>query len=100
MHIKPTRVEVDEVAVRLRRIDEQLAVLVRMLASPRQPLTSTLVEKMHSLDAAEEAAAKLLRSLAPDAAIRQLMIEGYGEAMAQAAVARAIGKASHNASAD
>ena len=97
MHIKPTRIEVDEVAVRLRRIDDQLAALMRTLESPRQPLTSTLVEKIHSLDAAEEEATKLLRRLPSDAVIRQLMIEGYREAMAQAAVAQAIGKAAHKA---
>jgi hypothetical protein len=91
MHIKPTRVEVDEVAVRLRRIDDQLEALVKTLTHPRPLLTSNLAEKIHSLDAAVEEAAKLLRTLPREAAIRQLMIEGYREAMAQAAVARAIG---------
>ena len=91
MHIKPTRIESDEVVLRLRRIEEQLAELVRVAAAGRVTLVSGLVEKMKSLPAAQDEAEKLLRTMSRDAAIRQLMNQGYGAAMAETAVDRAAG---------
>jgi hypothetical protein len=89
MHIKPSRIEVDEVVLYLRRIEEQLGELTRKSAVGKYPPTSGLVEKMKSLVTAEEEASALLRTLDADAATRQLMNQGYPIAMAEAAVARA-----------
>src|SRR5262249_54057570 len=94
MHIKPERVEADEVIVRLRRIEEQLTEIARAaLGYPR--FQSLFVETLKSLPAAEAEAERLLRAGA-DAkeVIRRLMTEGYKEAMADAAVAAAISRGS------
>jgi hypothetical protein len=95
MHIKPTRVESDEVIVRLRRIEEQLADLSRSAIVRRAEIQSGFAEKIHSPIVAQEEAAKLLKTLSPQDAVRQLMMEGYRQAMAEDAVfvaARQIGK--------
>jgi hypothetical protein len=88
MHIKPSRVETDEVIVRLRRIEERLAEmayssqLVRRFESPLQ-------EKILGLPAAEAEAARLVQVMSPTLAIEQLERAGFGRAMAEAAVATA-----------
>lgn len=94
VHIKPARVEADELVVRLRRIEEQLGELSRTL--PRRPeIRSGYAEKMHSPLEAQERAAALLRTVSSQEAVRQLMNEGYPLAMAEDAVyvaAKQIGK--------
>jgi hypothetical protein len=86
MHIKPARVESDEVAIRLRRIEEQLAELSRSLQMRRPDVQSGYAEKIQSPLAAQDQAATLLRSVSAQEAVRQLMNEGYGRAMAEDAV--------------
>jgi hypothetical protein len=85
MHIKPSRVVTDEVTVRLRRIEEQLADLSRSIL-PRREIQSGFAEKIHSPLAAQAEATKLLTRLSPDEAVRQLVLEGYRPAMAEDAV--------------
>ena len=85
VHIKPARVESDELIVRLRRIEEQLAELSRAL--PRRPeISSGFAEKMHSPLIAQDRAVVLLRTMGAQEAVRQLMNEGYRVAMAEDAV--------------
>ena len=86
MHIKPARVESDEVAIRLRCIEEQLAELSRSLQTRRPDVQSGYAEKIKSPLAAQGQAATLLRSVSAQEAVRQLMNEGYGRAMADGAV--------------
>ena len=92
MHIKPDRRETDEVVVRLRRIEEQLTEIAR--AGTRQPrLESLFVDTLKGLPAAEADADRFLRAGAePREAIRRLMMEGYKEAMADAAVVAALAR--------
>ena len=92
MHIKPERVETDEVIVRLRRIKEQLTEIAR--AALGHPLFQSLfVETLKSLPAAEAEAERLLRAgVDAKEVIRRLMMEGYKEAMADAAVAAAVSR--------
>ena len=86
MHIKPTRIESDEVTVRLRRIEEQLADLSRSFIAARPQIQSGFAEKIQSPLAAQAEAVRLLRSLSPPDVVRQLVLEGYGQAMAEDAV--------------
>ncbi|HZO52993.1 MAG TPA: hypothetical protein VFB63_09760 [Bryobacteraceae bacterium] len=86
LHIKPARIESEEVVVRLRRIEEQLADLSRLISTRRLDVQSGYAEKLHSPLVAQDEAAKLLRSVSSDEAVRQLMNEGYGRAMAEDAV--------------
>jgi hypothetical protein len=89
MHIKPSRIEVDEVVLYLRRIEEHLVDLSRRSATGQFAPKSGLVEKIKSLVSAEQEAANLLRTMDASAATRQLMNQGYAPAMAETAVARA-----------
>jgi hypothetical protein len=89
MHIKPSRIESDEVVVRLRRIEERLAELAAGGHFAPRVFQSSLQDKIQGLPAAESMAERLLETMEPRAAIRQLMIEGYREAMAESAVATA-----------
>jgi len=89
MHIKPARIETDEVVVRLRRIEERLTELASGSQFGARAFQSSLQEKIHGLPAAEVQAERLLATMEPHAAVRQLMIEGYGAAMAESAVATA-----------
>jgi hypothetical protein len=86
MHIKPTRVEADEVIVRLRRIEEQLAELSRNAIIRHPEIQSGFAEKLMSPLTAQAEAARLLKTLSTQDAIRQLVIEGYRQAMAEDAV--------------
>jgi hypothetical protein len=86
MHIKPTWIESDEVTLRLRRIEEQLAELSRSLIPARPQIQSGFAEKIHSPLAAQAEAVRLLRTLSPPDAVRQLVLEGYRQAMAEDAV--------------
>jgi hypothetical protein len=87
MHIKPARVESDELIVRLRRIEERLTEIAGGGQVGRQAVESSLQHKMHSLPEAEEQAERLLRRMSQPDAIERLMTNGFGRAMAEAAVA-------------
>jgi hypothetical protein len=89
MHIKPARFETDEVIVRLRRIEEQIGELLRSGQVGGRSLQSRYREIIKGLPAAEAMAERLLQTLEPEDVVRRLMIEGYGEAMAESAVATA-----------
>ena len=88
MHIKPSRIETDEVVVRLRRIEERLSEMAYSSHVLRK-FESPLHEKILGLPAAEEEAARLIRVMSAPQAIEQLERTGFGRAMAEAAVATA-----------
>lgn len=87
MHIKPARIETDEVIVRLRRIEERLTEIASGAHVVGRAVPSSLQDKIHGLPAAETQAERLLQTMDPEAAVRQLMMEGYRAAMAESAVA-------------
>jgi hypothetical protein len=89
VHIKPSRFEVDEFVVRLRRIGEQRGELLRSGQTGAQLLQSRFSTIIKGLPAAEAQAERLLQTLEPREVIQRLMIDGYGEAMAESAVATA-----------
>jgi hypothetical protein len=89
MHLKPTRIETDEVIVRLRRIEERLLEIVAGGQPFDRASRSSLQDKLHGLPAAEAQAELLLETMEPKSVIRQLMMEGYREAMAESAAATA-----------
>jgi len=91
IHIKPTRLESDEVVVRLRRIEERLSEIAAAAVGSftDRSLRSSLQDKLQSLPAAELQAQHLLETLEASDAIRQLRNEGFPPAMAEAAVASA-----------
>lgn len=70
--------------VRLRRIEEQLAEIVHNARRPE--IRSSFVEKIVSPLTAQAEAARLLETLSSEEAIRQLVIEGNRQAMAEDAV--------------
>jgi hypothetical protein len=88
MHIKPSRIETDEVVIRLRRIDEQL-IQIAQSAKAGPELQSRFRDILKSLPDAEAQAEHFLQMMEPKEAIRRLMLEGYREAMAESAVATA-----------
>jgi nucleoside 2-deoxyribosyltransferase len=89
MHVKPSRIEVDETAMRLRRIEDLLAELTRVAFPLSAPSPSRLRELVKSLPAAEEEAERLLITQEREEAIRSLVSTGYGQIMAEIAVAKA-----------
>jgi hypothetical protein len=89
LHVKPTRVEVDETAMRLRRIEELLVDLSRAVASTGDNAPSRLRGLLKGLPAAEAEAEVLLARQAHLDAVRSLMAAGYGQVMAETAVANA-----------
>jgi hypothetical protein len=89
LHVKPTRLEVDETALRLRRIEDAIATLSRAFAAAGDSEPSRLRLLLKGLPAAEEEAERLLATLDRQDAIRYLVNAGYGEFMAQDAVANA-----------
>jgi hypothetical protein len=86
MHIRPVRVEVDEVVVRLRRIEDLLAEMARRGAARAEPAFSRFQSVLRSLPAAEEEAERLLRTMDKESVRRQLVSDGYGQIMADDAV--------------
>ncbi len=88
MHIRPNRVEVDETTVRLRRIEEMLVELTRQ-ASGAHPAQSRLRTLLQGLPQAELDAEQLLAAKSRDEAVRELVSAGYGQIMAETAVANA-----------
>jgi hypothetical protein len=88
MHIKPSRIETDEVVIRLRRIEERLGELIASQTG-RLQFESSLQYKMHGLPAAEEEAGLLLQRMSPEEAIETLERHGIGRIMAESAVAMA-----------
>lgn len=90
IHMKPSRVESDETTLRLRRVEESLAELLGRLRPMMLPdIKSGFAEKLHSPLTAQEEAARLLQTLTPAETIRQLMNQGYRQAMAEDAVYKA-----------
>lgn len=92
MHIQPSRVGVDEVVVRLRRIEERLVEMVANAQIGRPRFESSLQDKMQSLPAAEKEAERLLHEMSQQEVLQSLMNEGYKRAMAESAVATAAGR--------
>jgi hypothetical protein len=88
MHIKPSRVETDEVVVRLRRIEERLVELAASQSGKPQ-FESSLQYKIKGLPAAEEEAKRLLPRMSQKEVIERLEQAGFGRAMAESAVAMA-----------
>ena len=95
MHIKPTRIESDEVVVRLRRIEERLTEIAVANQSVGRTFQSSFQDKLQGLPAAEELAEGLLQRMEPQDAVRELLGHGYPPAMAEAAVATAAARKRH-----
>lgn len=93
MHIKPSRVETDEVMVRLRRIEERIVEIARARDIGKVQFESSLREKMLGLPAAEAEAQRLLQAMDQRAAVDELERAGFGRAMAESAVAVAARRA-------
>jgi|KBSSwiStaDraftv2_1062776.scaffolds.fasta_scaffold79743_2 hypothetical protein len=89
LHVKPSRLEVDETAMRLRRIEDVLADLSRAIAAPGDSAPSRLRGLLKGLPAAEKEAERLLASQSRQDAVRSLVIAGYGQVMAESAVENA-----------
>ena len=90
MHIKPVRLEQDEVVLRLRRIEEVVFDILRHTGGGMLVGSfSRLKAIVKSLPVAELEAAELLKSLNSEEAITHLVSSGYGRVMAEAAVATA-----------
>ena len=96
VHLKPARVEVDEVVVRLRRIEEKLIELTRPSVATTLPTTGLWRGVLKGLPEAEEEAERLLRNCDEAKAIRELQADGYAPAMAEAAVAAAASRLKAN----
>lgn len=96
MHIQPSRVGIDEVVLRLRRIEERLVELAANGQIGRPRFESSLQDKIHSLLAAEKEAERLLTRMSQNEALQSLMNEGYKRAMAESAVATAAGRVGHS----
>ncbi len=93
MHIKPARVEVDEFSVRLRRIEELLGDLIRQAPNTSVRPFSRMESILKGLPAAEAEAERLLATLDPESVVRRLVSTGYGQIMAETAVATAARRA-------
>jgi hypothetical protein len=93
MHVKPSRLEVDETTMRMRRIEELLAELLRtIVATGDGAAPSRLRGLMKGLPAAEDEAERLLASCDRQEAVRSLVTAGYGQIMAETAVLNAIAR--------
>jgi len=92
MHIKPGRVETDEVVIRLRRIEERLVEIGRSREIGKT-FESSLQYKIEGLPAAEQEAERLLRGMSQKEAIEHLEHAGFRRAMAESAVATAARRA-------
>jgi nucleoside 2-deoxyribosyltransferase len=90
MHVRPSRLQVDETTLRMRRIEELLSELIRVLtASADGAQPSRLRTLLKGLPAAEDEAERLLASCGLEDAVRSLVIAGYGQYMAETAVSNA-----------
>jgi hypothetical protein len=87
MHIKPSRVETDEVVVRLRRIEDRIVEIARMREVGTKLQFESSLGEILGLPAAEAEAERLLQTMSPKAAVEQLERDGFGRAMAESAVA-------------
>jgi len=92
MHIKPTRYEADEITIRLRRIEEHLGEISRSAIGSMREQTGRMKSLLKGLPEAEEEAMRLLETHGSDGATRRLLNMGYGQAMAEAAVAKAVAR--------
>jgi nucleoside 2-deoxyribosyltransferase len=89
MHVKPSRLEVDETSMRLRRIEDLLADLSRAILTSGDSAPSRLRGLLKGMPAAEEEAERLLASCDRQDAVRSLVNAGYGQIMAETAVSNA-----------
>jgi hypothetical protein len=87
LQIKPTRMGADESSVRLRRVEEMLAELMRQFTSSGHKPPSRLSGLIRGLPQAEQEAARLLAYMSPADAVRELVGAGFGQIMAETAVA-------------
>ena len=87
MHVKPSRIEVDETTMRMRRMEDLLAEILRTVsASSDSAPNSRLRGLLKGLPAAEEEAERPLASCGLRDAVRSLVVAGYGQYMAETAV--------------
>lgn len=93
MHLKPVRVEADEVVLRLRRMEELLFELVRTAGSAPNAPIGRMRSILMSLPVAEAEAERLLKTMDRESVLRHLVSAGYGEVMADAALATALKRA-------
>jgi hypothetical protein len=89
LHVKPSRLEVDETAMRLRKIEDLLADLSRNIVTYGDNAPTRLRGLLKGLPAAEEEAERLLASCDRQDAVRSLVTAGFGQIMAETAVATA-----------
>lgn len=89
LQIKPTRIDADESAVRLRRLEEMLPDLLRLLSNAGSKGPSRLAGLVKGLPYAEMEAERLLTRMSETDAIRELVSAGFGQIMAESAVATA-----------
>jgi len=95
IHMKPSNIASDEVVVRLRRIEEQLAGIARGMDAGRRELKSGLTGKMNSLADAEEEARRLAQHMAPEEVASRLKLLGYPPMMVESALALALAAKKH-----
>ena len=95
MHIKPSRIESDEVIIRLRRIEDKLANIARLDPTGRPLMQSRFQKILHSLPDAEVKAERLLKTMNQEEACLRLKEDGFPLMMAETAVARAWERVSH-----
>jgi hypothetical protein len=89
MHIKPNRLAVDEDSLRIRRIEDLLTDLMRLIPSGSAGPMSRLTSVLQGLPQAEREAEQRLAYASRDEVIRDLVSGGYGRYMAETAVANA-----------
>ena len=82
MHVKPSRLEVDETTLRMRRIEDLLAELLRTIAG-NGAQTGRLRGLLKGLPAAVDEAERQLASCDPQDVVRSLVNLGYGQYMAR-----------------
>jgi len=80
IHIKPSRIDTDEVTLRLRRIEE----LLIKFTNAQEP--GRLQGLLKSMPAAEAEAEELLKRMDERSALKYLLNSGYGQIMARDAV--------------
>jgi hypothetical protein len=92
MHLRPVRVDADEVVMRLRRIEDRLVEIVASAQFGRPPFESSMHDKMQSLPVAEKEAERLLHRMSQKEVVEWLISNGFRRAMAESAVATAAGR--------
>jgi hypothetical protein len=87
LQIKPNRIAADESSVRLRRVEEMLAEIMRQLAASGLKEPSRLSGLVRGLPQAEQEAERLLAYKSRADVVRDLVGAGFGQIMAETAVA-------------